>query len=192
MDGLLIFAARLPISPSVNNANKRNRRGGVYKDESVVNFRETVANMIHFHGKTLEAMPFAPYYIKHISWPDIKNNIQAYKRRDKIALAMRTKWRIVIQVFVKEDRRDADNFIKELIDAIFKAIGMNDKCISSISLDLVVDKDCNEHMAVIIRETDKTWGDGDLLRYVDLELHLGKQYNENGRVLDSERGLYSL
>lgn len=200
MEGLTIFSAKLPLSPSANAANKRGRGGRVYKTQQVITFREKVANMINYYGRTLEDKPFAPYYIKYMDRASIDNNIWAYKRRDKVALAMRTKWRVVIHAFIREDRRDTDNFIKELIDAIFKAMGMNDKCVSSITIERIVNSECVlEHMAVVIKETDKTWKEDDLLRLTDLEMHLsdmemhlGEQYNEIARSMDSERRIHSL
>lgn len=193
MDGTVVLAAMLPVPPSTNGANKRNKWGGVYKDESVVTFREKVFNMINFHGRTLEPMPFAPYFVDDLNWQLIEVQRYAFSKRTKECLALRKKWRIVAHVFVNEDRRDADNCAKELQDAVFKAISLNDKCVSDFHITLIVDREAEPHTAIVMREDLHTWKPGDLLNYVRMERQLGEQYNiENSGMLDSKRRIYSL
>jgi Holliday junction resolvase RusA-like endonuclease len=182
-NGMVILAALLPVPPSANSANKRNRYGGVFKDQSVVQFRADVHNVLNNYERAMDKRLFGIHRLDYINWAAIKNNEQAYKLRTKTALSMRRRWRIIVHVFVNEDRRDADNCIKEFQDAICKAIGVNDKCISDVSLALIVNKDCEPHAEVVIREATDVWQPGSLLEYVKLELHLGECY-EGDRSLD--------
>jgi len=182
-NGMVILAAQLPVPPSTNSANKRNRYGGVYKDLAVVEFRTNVYNILHNYEKALDKRLFGIHRLDYLNWAAVANNAQAYKLRTKTALAMRTRWRIIAHVFVNEDRRDTDNCIKELQDAIFKALEVNDKCVSDVSLALIVNRDVEPHTEVVIREAPDVWKPGTLLEYVRLEMHLGESY-EGDRSLD--------
>lgn len=185
-NGMVILAAQLPVPPSVNSANKHTRYGGIYKDEKVVQFRADVYNIIHYYEKALDKRSFGIHHLDYIDWNLINLNAQAYKLRTKTALEARKRWRMIIHVYVNDDRRDADNCIKEFQDAVCKALGINDKCISEPSVALMVNKECEPHSEVVIREATNVWQPGTLLEYVKLEMHLGENY-EGDRSMDRAR-----
>lgn len=178
MAGKIIFAAHLWLPPSANEANGVNTRTGAhFKTTKVLDFRDKVQKIITYWSTAQNRQQFAPHFILYMDHAAIEEARWAYKSRSKAALAARKWYRMDVLEVTHEDRRDTDNGHKELQDGIFRAIiNINDKRVVDIHRRSLVNPTSHEHCEVVIRETERDWCDGELLRQAALDLSLQAFY----------------